>query len=196
METVLAHPTSLLGSDAHLMVRVASGDEGALRALYAAYGHRMLAFALRLTGDQAVAEEVLQDSLMAVWRGARGYRGDSHVLTWLLGIVHHQALNAVRRKRLPLAALEEAAETVEDAPSLEDCAQASDRRRTISSALKGLSADHRAVLDLAFFHGLGLAEIAKVSRCPLGTVKSRLSYAKAHLRRALEGAGFKAEDLL
>jgi RNA polymerase sigma factor (sigma-70 family) len=196
METVLAQSTSLLDPDACLVERVALGDEAALRALYAAYGRRMNSFALRLTGDDLVAEEVLQDCLLAVWKGARGYRGESRVLTWLLGIVHNCALNATRRKRLPVENLESAAETLPDVEDLEKAAESADRRRSVVQALDGLSKDHRAVLELTFFHGLGMAEVARVCGCPIGTVKSRLSYAKAHLRRALERAGLGAEDLL
>lgn len=196
METILANPAYAPDPEAALTERMAAGDESALRALYAAYGRRLYAYARRLTGEELVAEEVLQDSLLAAWRGACSYRGESRLATWLLGIVHRQALNAMRRKRLPAASLEEAAERPDEAADPEHCAEASDRRQTIRRALSGLSVEHRAVLELAFYQGLGLTEIAQVCRCPVGTVKSRLSYAKAHLRRALEGAGLRAEDLL
>ena len=180
-----------------LVRRMAAGDEAALQALYAAHGHRLFAYACRLTANRALAEEVLQDSLLAAWRGARGFRGEGRVIAWLLGIVHRQALNATRRKRLASTNLEDAEEAgaIPAAPPA-DPAAALDRERALTAALDELSADHRAVLELVFYQGLALAEAAQVCGCPVGTIKSRLSYAKAHLRRSLESAGIHAEDLL
>ena len=196
MEIALTRPTAAMEQDQELVRRVARGDEDALRALYASYGPRLFAYALRVTGDRSVAEEVVQDTLLAVWKGARDYRGDSRVSTWLLGIVHHQSLNAVRRKRVPTTGLEGACQEAADTEKLEDLASAGDRRRALSVALAQLSPDHRAALELVFYQGLSLAETARVLDCPVGTVKSRLSYAKTHLRQALRRAGLGAEDLL
>ena len=186
-----------LDPDVALIRSLAGGDEEALRTLYATHGRRLLAYAFRLTGNRALAEEVLQDSLLAAWRGARSFRGDGRVICWLLGIVHRQALNATRRKRLPGIGLEEAeaAGTVLAAPPA-DVASAVDRRDALGAAIGALSVEHRAVLELVFYQQLTLAETAQVCGCPLGTVKSRLNHAKARLRQALEQAGRGAEDLL
>ena len=186
-----------LDPDTGLVKRMAAGDEAALQALYVTHGRRLFAYAFRLTQNRALAEEVLQDSLLAAWQGARGFRGDGRVLAWLLGIVHRQALNATRRKHLASTSLEGAEEVgVIPAVPAEDPATALDRARVLAGALRALSADHRAVLELVFYQGLALAEAAQVCSCPVGTIKSRLSYAKAHLRRTLEQAGIRAEDLL
>ncbi len=85
-------------SDQVLLQRITEGDEDALRALFAAHGRSMYSFALRLTNDPATAEEVVQESLVAVWQGAGYYRGNSRIITWLLGIVHHKALNILRKR--------------------------------------------------------------------------------------------------
>lgn len=196
MEIALTRPIAVVEQDQELVRRVARGDEDALRALYAGHGPRLFAYALRFTGDRSVAEEVVQDTLLAVWKGARDYRGDSRVSTWLLGIVHNQSLNAMRRKRVPTTGLEGVCQEAADAERLEDLASAGDRRRALSVALAQLSPDHRAVLQLVFYQGLSLAETARVLDCPVGTVKSRLSYAKTYLRQALRRAGLGAEDLL
>src|SRR5512146_3086771 len=90
--------TLLQGSDADLIQRMAAGDEVALRRLYAAYGQRMFAFALRLAGDPASAEEAVQESLVAAWQGAKRFRAGGRAPTRLLGIVHHKALNQLRRQ--------------------------------------------------------------------------------------------------
>lgn len=196
MEIALTRSATLPDADTGLIARMAAGDEGALSALYAAYGRRLFAYAVRLTGSLPIAEEVVQDSLFAAWQGAGRFRGDSRVLTWLLGIVHHQALNATRRKRLPAAPLDEAAPVPDSGNSPQVLAEAAERRGALRAALRELSRDHRAALELVFYQGLSLAEAAAVMRCPVGTVKSRLSYAKAHLRGALAQAGLRAEDVL
>ncbi|MGE5620454.1 MAG: RNA polymerase sigma factor [Sphingomonadaceae bacterium] len=192
----MTQPTVVGDADAELVRRMASGDESALRSLYALHARRLFAHACRVTGDRATAEEVLQDSLLAAWRGAHAFRGESRVITWLLGIVHRQALNATRRKRLPTSDLGQAAETAACPALLDEHVAAADRRRALTASIARLSPEHRAVLELVFYQGLSLAEVARVCGCPIGTVKSRLSYAKVHLRSALERAGQRAEDLL
>ncbi len=196
METALTQPVVVGDVEAELVRRMGSGDESALRSLYALHARRLFAHACRVTGDRATAEEVLQDSLLAAWNGARAFRGESRVITWLLGIVHRRALSATRRKQLPTSDLEQAAETAADAAGPEDHVAAADRRRALAASIARLSPDHRAVLELVFYQGLSLAEVARVCGCPVGTVKSRLSYAKAHLRGVLARSGQRAEDLL
>ena len=196
MEIALTEVLSLADPEAALVRRMAEGDEGALRALYASHGRRLYAFALRLTEHPATAEEVLQDSLLAAWQGARSYRGEARVTTWLLGIVHRQALNATRRKRLYTAPLEEASDLADGTAGPEARAEAADRRRALQAALGGLSREHRAVVELVLYQGLSLAEAAQVCGCPVGTVKSRLSYARAHLRKSLGRAGQQGEGSL
>lgn len=176
--------------------RSASASDGseALRRLYAAYGQRMYAYALRITGDPASAEEAVQESLVAVWQCAGSFHGKSRVITWLLGIVHHKALNQVRGRVIDSLDAEP-----EDPPSGEPLpdaqAAAHERRIMVRSGLEALSLDHRLVLELVFYQGLSLTEVADVCGCPVGTVKSRLNYAKASLRGALNRAGLNGEDV-
>lgn len=179
-------PTSMAAPEPHLecLQRVRAGEEAALQELYAAYGQRMYAYALRLTGDPACAEDAVQETLVTVWRSAGSYRGEGRVLAWLLGIVHNLALKALRRK--PIFITEEI-ETSLPAPeaSPEVLAQAGEQARLLRQGLQSLSPEHRAVLELVFYQGLSLEETAQVCDCPLGTVKSRLSYARQHLRGVL-----------
>lgn len=196
MELALTQVAAKGDPDSALVRRMAAGDQRALRALYAAYGRRIYAYAIRLTGSQAVAEEVVQDSLLAAWQGARRFRGESRVITWLLGIARRQALNATRRKRLPFTPLDRAAALADGAASPQAHAEGAERRRLLQVALDQLSREHRSVLELVFYQGLSLAEAAEVMGCPVGTVKSRLSYAKTYLRQALAQAGMQAEDML
>ena len=196
METALTDATRWIDEDLATVQGMARGDETALRALYARHGRQLLAHAFRLVGSREIAEDVVQESLLAAWRAAGSFRGDARVSTWLLGIVHRQALNAIRRKKLPVVELIEAEELPDDAPSPDVSAVLTDRQRAVRAGLAGLSRDNRATVELVFYHGLSLAEVAQVSGCPVGTVKSRLNHAKAQLRAQLDRAGLRAEDLL
>lgn len=170
--------------DVDLVQRIAGRDESALRELYAAYGQRLYAYALRLTDDPALAEDVVQDALVVVWNLAGSYRGEGRLLAWLMGIVHHTALKALRHRTTPLSAgMEEALPAADPLP--EEQAQHSQQCDWLRRGLQQLSPEHRAVLELVFYQGLSLQETAEVCGCPLGTVKSRLSHARQQLRGLL-----------
>jgi RNA polymerase sigma-70 factor (ECF subfamily) len=179
------HSMTAQEQDLDLIRRMASGDENAMRELYAAYGQRLFAYALRLTTDPAMAEDVTQETLVIAWRTAGKFRGEGRLIAWLLGIVHHGAMKALRHASAsrPLDALEETASGTN--PSPEDQAQAEEMKRWVRQGLQDLSTEHRAVLELVFDQGLTLNEVAEVCKCPIGTVKSRLSYARQHLRGVL-----------
>jgi len=117
----------------------------------------------------------------------------SNAFAWLLGIVHHKALSMLRRK--PTEDLD-TAEDLQDPAMPTPAEQAASREdsRQVKQAVARLSAEHRAVLELVFYQGLSLDETAAVLNCPLGTVKSRLSYAKASLRGELTRQGWNAEE--
>ena len=175
---------ALSETDLILIRRIVSGDEAALRDLYAAYGQRLYAYALRLVGDPAQAEDVVQETLVSVWRSAGRYRGEGRLLAWLLGIVHNLALKSIRRQPIPLSAEMEAI-LPDPGDSPEELVQAGERSRWLQRGLDSLSTEHRAVLELVFYQGLSLAEAAEVCGCPTGTIKSRLSYARQYLRGVL-----------
>jgi RNA polymerase sigma-70 factor (ECF subfamily) len=169
--------------DSDLVRRMASGDESAVSELYALYGQRLYSFALRLTNDPDCAQDVTQESLVIAWRSAGRFRGEGRLIAWLLGIVHHTAMKSLRHGARPLEALEDA--LADRKPSPEDQVQDADMKRWVRQGLQDLSPEHRAVLELVFYQGLDLGEVSKVMGCPLGTVKSRLSYARKHLRGVL-----------
>jgi len=170
--------------DLDLIRRMQAGDDDAVRDLYAQYGQRLYAYALRLTDDPAAAEDVTQTTLVTAWRTARTFRAEGRLIAWLLGIVHHTAMKSLRSTTRYLDDVAE--ETVsEDQPSPEEQAQVKDERRWVRQGIQSLSPEHRAVLELVFYHELSLNETAQVLNIPLGTVKSRLSYARTHLRGVL-----------
>ncbi len=172
-------------SDEALLRRVGRGDADALTSLYRRHGDGVFWFLVRLAKDRMVAEEILQDTLLAVWRGAGGFGGRSQVRTWIYGIARRQAHNRLRVARPVEATLDEVAEPVEDGPGPEELALASVDRGRILSAVDSLSLAHREVVLLTFVAELSQAEIAELAGVPVGTVKSRLHHARAELMRSL-----------
>ena len=170
--------------DLDLIRRMQAGDDDAVRDLYAQYGQRLYAYALRLTDDPATAEDVTQNTLVTAWRTAHTFRAEGRLIAWLLGIVHHTAMKAIRNRTNYLGDVAE--ETIrEEQPSPEEQAQVKDERRWVRQGMQSLSPEHRAVLELVFYQELSLNEVAQVLNIPVGTVKSRLSYARTHLRGVL-----------
>jgi RNA polymerase sigma-70 factor, ECF subfamily len=186
-------PTSMAlpDSDADLLRRIASGEESALQELYSLYGQRLYAYALRLTDEPALAEDAVQLTLVSVWQMAGRFRGDGRALAWLLGIVHHTALKSVRRRSLPITDEMEAG-LPSTHPLPEDVVQAGEQSLRLRQGLQSLSPEHRAALELVFYQDLSIAEAAGVCGCPVGTLKSRLSYARQYLHAQLTNR--KGED--
>ena len=186
-------------TDVQLMTRLAAGDQSALRALLARHGERIYRYALRLTQDTGIAEETANDVALEVWRSAQRYRGEARVTTWLLGITRYKAFNAMRgNQRMSYAAdageglADESAETGLTSTATERARLQAVLRR----ALRGLSAEHRVVLELTFFHERTYAEIAAIVGCPTATVRTRMHYAKRALQRALQNDPGAALELI
>jgi RNA polymerase sigma-70 factor (ECF subfamily) len=172
--------------DVLLLARVAAGDRVALAALYERHRRPLFAYLVTLLGERALAEEALQDTLLAVWRSAAGFQGRSRVSTWLFGIARRQALSRLRRRRPVLAADDERLAGVADpGPGPEAQAVARLEGERVVAAVARLSPVHREVLVLSFWHGLTQPELVEVLGVPVGTVKSRLSNARKALLRTL-----------
>jgi RNA polymerase sigma factor (sigma-70 family) len=189
MDPVATRESAEMGSppdDARpLIERLAGGDRQALAELYARYQGPLFRYLLQLTGDRELAEEVLQDTLVAVWKYAATFEGRSTVQTWLIGIARRQAHNTLRRRTLPRADAAALADLAASEPDPEDLALASAEREELVAALTRLAPMHREVLGLIFEHGLSYQETARILGVPEGTVKSRLSNAKRALRARL-----------
>jgi RNA polymerase sigma-70 factor (ECF subfamily) len=173
-----------------LLTRIAQGDQEALKCLYAAYRSRLWSYLWRqLDRDTNWTEELVQDVLLAVWRSAGSYRGEAQVATWLFRIAHNLAANArrARARRIQPEPLEDA----DDGQEQSDAGLShlpEDRildRLALTEALDQLSPRHREVLHLAFYQGFAPSEIAGILSVPVGTVKSRLSYARRALQAQL-----------
>lgn len=168
-----------------LLRRVGRGDADALTALYRRHADGLFWFLVRLAGDRMLAEEILQDVLLAVWRGAEGFAGRSQVRTWLYGIARRQAHNRLRSARPAEATLDDIAEMTATEPGPEELVLAGVERDRVMAAVDRLSLVHREVIVLMFLADMPQAEIAAVIGVPVGTVKSRLHNARAVLARSL-----------
>jgi RNA polymerase sigma-70 factor, ECF subfamily len=174
---------ALSPTDAELVRQVAAGDEAAFAELYDLYAPAVYNYLLRLVNESAVAEEILQEVFLAMWRGAHRFREEARVKTWLLRIAHHQAVSWLRRARAGVWAHEELGDHEHD--PIEEHLARSWQIDQVRAALARLTPNHRAVIELTFVQGLSYAEIAEVMNCPIGTVKSRMSYALRHLNGLL-----------
>ena len=175
-------------SDADLLARIAGGNRTALADLYQRHQRPLFRYLCQLTPDRGLAEEILQDTLVAAWRGAGGFEGRSAVRTWLFAIARRQAHDAFRRRGLPMAD-DDALNAIEDPnPGPEQQALQQDDAEELMRAIAQLALIHREVLVLNFVDGLTYEEMALVAGVPLGTVKSRLSNAKRALREVLRAS--------
>jgi len=178
--------TEQVTDDIQLIRRIARGDRQALSELYTRYQRPLFSYLLQLTPDYGLAEELLQDTLVAIWKSARSFEERSSVLTWLIGIARRQAHNTLRQRKLPLADMSEL--EYMPAPELEpeEFALASVARDELTLAFRQLALIHREVLLLIFVQEFSYQEAATVLEVPIGTVKSRLSNARRALRALLD----------
>jgi RNA polymerase sigma factor (sigma-70 family) len=189
-------------ADRAVLALIIDGQLDALQDLYDRYRTMAYSIALRITTDPSLAEDVVQDAFLGVWRNASRYvEGRGSVKTWLLSIVHHRAIDAVRRRR-PTTALPEREDTPPPSLTLPDIwAEVAGNldRAAIAAAMGTLTDVQREAIELAYWGGLTQQEIAARTAAPLGTVKSRVRLGLLGLRRALIGedggaAGVEAGD--
>ena len=148
---------------------------------------------MRLVRDQWKAEDLISEVFLDVWRQADRFEGRSTVSTWLLAIARFKALSALRRK--PEEGLDEdAALEIEDlADNPEVTLEKKDRSAVIRKCLMGLSAEHREIIDLVYYHEKSVQEVAKIVGIPENTVKTRMFYARKKLAEMLKAAGLEQE---
>lgn len=174
-----------LSDERDLIQRVAHGDRQAFEQIYDRYQPRLARFVSRLTRRSDLVEEVVNDSMVVVWRTADRFRGASQLSTWVMGIAYRVALKRLRRR--PQWAEEALSEDypATDRESAERRVARRQSRERIQAALEKLSAEQRAVVELTFFDGCSYQEIARILDCPENTVKTRMFHARRRLKRLL-----------
>ena len=175
--------------EAQLLKEIAGGDRTAFTTLYRRYHRRLFAFIYRRLEDQETAEEVLQEVMFEVWKKAGAFAGRSKPSTWLFGIARYKTLNALRQYARPSAPVEEMPEIANGTAGPEARAAARSEREALLKALGRLSPEHREVMELAYYEGLSLVEIAEIVGVPPGTVKSRMFHARKQLKAVLMRGG-------
>ncbi|MET0313287.1 MAG: sigma-70 family RNA polymerase sigma factor [Hansschlegelia sp.] len=173
------------------MARVADArDKQAFAALFDYYAPRLIAFLERSGAETALAEEVMQDTMAALWRKADTFDpAKSSVGTWLYRIARNRRIDLLRRNRGQMVDIDETAPPVDDAPQPDEVASSREREGFIQRAMTRLPPEQLALVRLAFFEERSHSEIAAVTGLPLGTVKSRIRLAFGRLRRSLEADG-------
>lgn len=173
--------------DVGLIERIAAQDGRALSELYTRHGANILNYLTSYLNDRQLAEEVLQDVMMAVWKHADGFRRESKVRTWLLTIARNRAINAQRRTTPRLVELDENFLSADSSPV--ETLDLQSQQQAIRAAIQSLPAFHQEILILVFYQQLSGQEVADVLGVTVGTVKSRLHRAKAMLRGVLQATG-------
>jgi RNA polymerase sigma-70 factor (ECF subfamily) len=176
-------------SDETLVGLIAGGDKHAMRVLYARYSVRMFRFLMRLVDSESLAEDLVSEAFIDVWRHAGQYEARSLVSTWLLAIARHKALSALRRRSTEELD-SEAIELIEDPNNdPEVAAQRTERSAILLDCLRQLSPAHREIIDLVYYHERSIADVAEIIGVPQNTAKTRMFYARRGIAKLMAAKG-------
>ena len=176
-------------SDDVLIARIASGDRLTMQVLFARHHVRVYRFVLRLVRNEATAEDLISEVFLDVWRQAGKFEGRSAVSTWMLSIARFKALSALRRKPEQELDDETAAAIEDQADDPEVTLAKKDKGAALRQCLTALSAEHREVVDLVYYHEKSVEEVARIVGIPEATVKTRMFYARKKLSELLKEQG-------
>jgi RNA polymerase sigma-70 factor, ECF subfamily len=175
--------------DAALIERIATGDKLAMQVLFARHHVRVYRFALGLVGNQTLAEDLMSEVFLEVWRKAIKFEARSTVSTWLLAIARFKVLSSLR-KRSEEELDGEAAAAIEDpGDNPEVAVQKKDKSEVLRKAIAQLSTEHREIIDLVYYHEKSIEEVAEIVGIPENTVKTRTFYARKRLSELLKATG-------
>jgi RNA polymerase sigma-70 factor (ECF subfamily) len=175
--------------DDALIELIAAGDRSGMALLYARHSARVYRFILRFIENEAIAEELVNEVFLDVWRNARKFEGRSQVSTWLLSVARHRALE-VRRRRSTVSLDDDVAARLED--PAENAEATIDKRKTssiLSSCLAQLSPIQREIIDLIYYRGKTIGAAAAIVGTNQSTVKTRMFYARKRLSELLRAQG-------
>lgn len=189
------HSQTDAGGDLELLAGVRRGDRAAFEALFRRFHRPLAAYLLRLTGRPEAVDELVDDTLLVVWRQPDRFDGRSRLSTWIFGIAYKKALKHLERQRREASRTGESdAEPVapEDGPERRHVRRELARR--VAAALDRLPAEQRGVVVLTYYHGLSYPEISEVMDCPVGTVKTRMFHARRKLAPLLADVAAAARE--
>lgn len=179
-------PASKPQSDIAILLLIAQGDRRAMHVLFVRYKVRVYRYALRLTHDEAVAQDLVNEVFLEVWRNAAKFEGRSQVRTWLLAITRNLAATILRRR--PTERLEQrVAESIADPADDPGVAMEKVQQNLIlATCLNELSPPHRQIIDLVYYHEKSISEVAEMIGIPRNTVKTRMFYARNEIAELLK----------
>jgi RNA polymerase sigma-70 factor (ECF subfamily) len=178
-------------SDEALLAAIAGGAVWAMDSLYQRYSRILYSLAYRMVADHQIAEDLLQDAFLSVWRRSTSFSPQAGAArSWLISIIHHRAIDHLRRVRRRSSMQEAPLEELEfdERTAVADAwdeAWRSVQSSQVRAALMKIPTEQRMVIELAYFQGWTHAEIAEGTQTPLGTVKARMRLGLNHLKRAL-----------
>jgi RNA polymerase sigma-70 factor, ECF subfamily len=175
-------------TDINLVNRIAAGDKLAMQALFARHRTGIYRWLLRMVHNEALAEDLLSEVFLDVWRQANRFEGRSSVSTWLMSIARFKALSARRRRTEDELTEEIEGTLVDTANDPEVALLEKNRSELLREALTRLSPEHREIIDLVYYHEKSISECAEILGIPAATVKTRMFYARRKLAELITDA--------
>ena len=173
-------------TDEIIVERIAAGDQLAMRTLFARHRTRIYRFVLRLLKNEAAAEDIVSEVFLDVWRQAGRFEGRSTVSTWLLSVARFKAISAMRRRQDAVLDDDTIAGIADPADDPEISLAQKHDAILLRKGLAQLSPAHAEVLDLVYYHGKSIAEVAAILSIPEATVKTRMFYARKKLAEIMQ----------
>jgi RNA polymerase sigma-70 factor, ECF subfamily len=176
-------------TDKDLIERIAARDQTAMTVLYARHHVRLYRYLARLTRNEAIAEELMNEVFLECWRKADRFEGRSAVSTWLFSIGHNRAISQMRKRGEDQLDDDATAQLADESDTPEITEQKRDKAAIMRACMDRLSADHRAIIDLVYYQEASVSEAAEILAIPENTVKTRMFYARKKLAEQMREAG-------
>ena len=175
--------------DADLLARIAKQDRAALRTFFARYHVRLYRYLVRLTRNEGLAEDMINEVFLSVWRNAASFQGQSAVSSWVFAIARNRAMSELRKKSEITLDDPDSYDEVDDSDTPEETAMKADKGAALRECLLKLTPEHREVIELVYYHDKSVKEVADVVGIPENTVKTRMFHARQKLSVILREAG-------
>jgi RNA polymerase sigma-70 factor, ECF subfamily len=176
-------------TDKDLIERIAARDQTAMTVLYARHHVRLYRYLVRLTRNEATAEELMNEVFLECWRKAGTFEGRSSVSTWMFSIGHNRAVSQMRKRGEDQLDEDAAAQLADDSDTPEVTEQKRGKAAIMRACMEQLSADHRSIIDLVYYQEASVSEAAEILAIPENTVKTRMFYARKKLAELMREAG-------
>jgi RNA polymerase sigma-70 factor, ECF subfamily len=185
----MTSPMDQIAGDRALIARIAAREQAAFKALLVQHQVRIYRYLARRLRNDALAEELTNEVFTEVWLHADRYEGRANASSWLLGIAHNRMVSSLRKRREEPWDEDKAGAIVDTGDDPETTAQKADKGKVIKNCIAKLSAAHREIIDLVYYHELSISEISSQLGIPEATVKTRMFYARKQLSDVLKAAG-------